>query len=77
MLTPQRWALVIGIALAVVAVVGAVMVLLGGQGGGGWVIVGFAAVSSLAAFAVARAQRRDESWNEGVDGPPIDGDRRG
>ncbi|WP_040159564.1 hypothetical protein [Mobilicoccus massiliensis] len=76
MLTPQRWALVIGIALAVVALVGAVMVLLGGQGGGGWVIVGFAAVSSLAALTVARAQRRGESWDEGVDGPPTEDGRR-
>lgn len=58
MLTPDRWALVAGIAFAVVALVGLGQIVLGGEGGFAWVIVAVAAVSSVAGFAMALLQRR-------------------
>lgn len=60
MITPERWPLVIGVALALVAVVGVGQILLTGEGGFAWVIVAVSAVSAGAAFAVARAQRRHD-----------------
>lgn len=65
MLTPQQWMLVIGAAFAFVAVVGLGMTLVQGNGGFAWVLIGFAAASSVLAFVMAagarRAQRESES----------------
>lgn len=58
MLTPQRWALVIGSALGVVAVVGVVQILVQSRGGFAWVIVGAAAISSVVALGTGFALRR-------------------
>ncbi|MDO5629927.1 MAG: hypothetical protein Q4G43_16555 [Mobilicoccus sp.] len=58
MLTPDRWALVAGVAMAFVALAGTALILIGDEDGFAWVIVGLAALSSLAAFGVAAAQRR-------------------
>ncbi|GMA40867.1 hypothetical protein [Mobilicoccus caccae] len=58
MLTPDRWAMVAGLAFALVALFGLGQILLGGEGGFAWVIVGFAVLSAVAAFVVAATQRR-------------------
>lgn len=55
---PERWPLVIAVALAVVSVAGAMMTATGDGGVFGWVIVALAAASSLAAFAVWSRSRR-------------------
>lgn len=83
MLTPQRWSLVIGVALGMVALVGIGQILVTGEGGLAWVIVGLAAVSSMAALAVWTVQRRQgDAHGTGTDGLdtrpgtcPIDDDR--
>ncbi|GAB48979.1 hypothetical protein [Mobilicoccus pelagius] len=71
MLTPRLWAFVVGGAFAFVAVAGLGMILLGGEGGFAWVLVGFAAASAAVAFVVAARSGTVDPGGDALDDTAI------